>query len=74
MEHWWLVIKNNCEGVWCQLRHIIKIDKDESMNDAIEAYYRIFQKLDGDKFYIAKTREELTQIVERREPSNGGKG
>lgn len=73
MGHWWLVVKNKCGGIWCHLRHIVKIDQNESMDDAIEDYYRVFQKLAGDEFYIAKTREELTEIVEGKEQPDGEK-
>lgn len=72
MEHWWLVVKNNYGGIWCHLRHIVKIDQNESIDDAIKDYYRVFRKLAGDKFYIAKTREELTEIVERKEQHADG--
>ncbi len=63
---WYIVVKNKATK-WCQLRHIIRCEPGTTIQDAMAEYYRVFHKLDGDLFFIAKSRDELETIVEREE-------
>ena len=59
----YLVVKNKGPKI-TTLRHIVEICKITTYEEAIESYYRIFQKLDGDIFYYAKNLQELEKIIE----------
>ncbi len=64
--YWYLVVKNK-SSQWCQLRHIIHCEVGTDLQEAIDDYYRVFWKLDGDMFFMAKSHEEMETIVAREE-------
>lgn len=64
---WWYLIVKNKSSHWCQLRHIIHCEVGTDMQEAIDDYYRLFWKLDGDMFFMAKSHEEMEAIVAREE-------
>lgn len=64
---WWYLIVKNKSTQWCQLRHIIRCEVGTDIQEAIDDYYRLFRKLDGDVFYMAKSHEEMEAVVDREE-------
>ena len=64
--YWYLVVKNK-SSQWCQLRHIVHCEVGTDLQEAIDDYYRVFWKLDGDMFFMAKSHEEMETIVAREE-------
>lgn len=67
MDKHYLVVKNNTRPCLVTLRHIIVLRQEVAIEDAIEDYYRVFRKLDGDKFYLAETYDEMVALVERED-------
>jgi hypothetical protein len=45
----------------------VTLRPEVAIKDAIEDYYRVFRKLDGDKFYFAETYDEMIALVERED-------
>lgn len=67
MEKHYLVVKNSTKPCLATLRHIVALRPEVAIEDAIEDYYRVFRKLDGDKFYLANTYDEMIALVERED-------
>lgn len=67
MEKHYLVVKNSTKPCLVTLRHIVTLRPEVAIEDAIEDYYRVFRKLDGDKFYLANTYDEMIALVERED-------
>lgn len=67
MEKHYLVVKNGTRPCLVTLRHIVALRPEVAIEDAIEDYYRVFRKLDGDRFYFAKTYDEMIALVERED-------
>ena len=67
MEKHYLVVKNSTRPCSVTLRHIVVLRPQVAIEDAIKDYYRVFEKLDGDKFYLANSYDEMLALVERED-------